>query len=136
MGDIVDLRGQPIPLGDDISPELITDLARFAEGLLDEKTLRRRYQFDESTWEAFGSNDKLIETIETEKTRRIRSGAAKREKAQQLITKAPSILDSIMTDPAASPRHRVDAIKTLDTFAADGPEQTAPTDRLIITINW
>ena len=90
---------------------------------------------DESTWAAFGNNDKLIEIIETEKTKRICSGATKREKAQQLVVKAPGILDSIMTDPAASPRHRVDAIKTLDTFAANGPEAAPAADKFIIQIN-
>ena len=62
-------------------------------------------------------------------------GNSKREKAQALIVKAPDILDGIMNDPAASPRHRVDAIRTLDNFAANAPGQVAQADRFSIVIN-
>jgi hypothetical protein len=48
---------------------------------------------------------------------------------------APEILDGIMNDPGASPRHRVDAIKTRDSFAANGPEGVPAADRFIIQIN-
>ena len=40
-----------------------------------------------------------------------------------------------MLDVSASPRHRVDAIKTLDTFAANGPKAAPAADRFQITIN-
>jgi hypothetical protein len=41
-----------------------------------------------------------------------------------------------MLDANASPRHRVDAIKTLDQFAANGPEAgAADSTRFIIQIN-
>src|SRR6476646_511677 len=123
MSDVVNFR---VPLDSDLGRELIGDCVRFTEGLLDERAIRKKYRFDDSAWEALGSNDALVEAIEAAKIRRVRDGSSKREKAQMLITKAPGILDSIMTDPAASPRHRVDAIKTLDTFAANGPENTAP----------
>ena len=50
--------------------------------------------------------------------------------------KGPDILDSIATDSAASPRHRVDAIKVLDGMASTGGEAAAgQSDRFIITIN-
>ena len=78
----------------------------------------------------------MIEAVELEKTRRVRTGQQKRERAQLLITKAPDILDSIANDVSASPRHRVDAIKVLDDFSATGPENTAPAaDRFVIQIN-
>jgi hypothetical protein len=127
----------PVLLDSDLGRELIVDCVRFAEGLLDERAIRKKYRFDDSAWEALGSNDELVEKIEAEKLRRIRDGSAKREKSQQLITKAPSILDSIMSDSSASPRHRVDAIRTLDGFAANGPAGTpaADRDRFQITIN-
>jgi hypothetical protein len=99
----------------------VADCARFSEGVLTEAAVKKRHHFDDATWEALGDNEALIEAIEAEKLRRIRSGAAKREKAQQLVVKAPDILSNIMSDPAQSARHRVDAIKTLDAFAANGP---------------
>jgi hypothetical protein len=132
MSDVVNFQ---VPLDSDLGRELVADCVRFAEGLLDERAIRKKYRFDDSAWEALGSNDELVEKIEAEKLRRIRDGSAKREKSQLLITKAPGILDGIMSDPSASPRHRVDAIRTLDGFAANGP-QTAPAgDRFVITIN-
>jgi hypothetical protein len=52
-----------------------------------------------------------------------------------LITKAPRYLGHHMSDPTASPRHRVDAIRTLDSFTG-GPGNAAPAgDRFLIQIN-
>ena len=90
----------------------------------------------ESAWEALALDDELVRAIEAGSVRRIRDGSSKREKAQALIVKGPDILDSIASDVSASPRHRVDAIKALDTFAANDPGQNAPAgDRFIIQIN-
>jgi hypothetical protein len=119
MGDVVNL---PIALDSDMGRALIADLARYSEGICSEQEVRKRHHFDESTWNDLGDNEALIEAVEAEKLRRIRSGAAKREKAQQLVVKAADILSGIMLDPAQSARHRVDAIKTLDAFADSGPK--------------
>jgi hypothetical protein len=45
------------------------------------------------------------------------------------------VLGDIMLDASASPKHRIDASKTLDAFAANGPEAAPAADRFIITIN-
>jgi hypothetical protein len=132
MGDVVGLQdGQLIN-----NQEFVCDLARFSENLLTEKFIRRKYgKLDDATWERLGGDDALVEKIEEEKVRRMRDGSSKREKSQQLIMKGPAILDSIASDVSASPRHRVDAIKTLDSFTTN-PQQGAPaSDRFIITIN-
>jgi hypothetical protein len=133
MGDIVDLHGQPAHLED--NQEFVVDCARYAEGVLDEKVIRKKYRLADDTWERLGDDDKLVEAIEAEKLRRIRDGSTKRERAQMLVTKAPGILDSIMCDAGASPRHRVDAIKTLDGFAGNGAEAAPASDRFQIIIN-
>src|SRR6516162_7527604 len=133
MSDVVDLHGQPLPLED--NHEFISDFARYSEGILDEKFLRRKYRFDNATWEQLGNNDALVERIENEKLRRVRDGSSKRERAQKLVAQAPGVLGDIMLDGNASPKHRIDASKTLDAFAANGPEATAAADRFIITIN-
>jgi hypothetical protein len=132
MSDVVNFQ---ISLDTDLGRELIVDCVRFAEGILDERQVRKKYRFDDNAWEALGGNDELVEKIEAEKLRRIRDGSAKREKSQLLITKAPGILDGIMSDASASPRHRVDAIRTLDGFAANGPAGAPAADRFQITIN-
>jgi hypothetical protein len=115
--------------------EFIADCCRFAEGITSEAAVRKKYHFSEEAWERLGVDDKLIEAVEAEKVRRIRSGEAKREKAQQHIVKGPDILNDIMSDAKASPKHKVDAIKTLDALAANGPQAAAEQDRVIVTIN-
>jgi hypothetical protein len=138
MADIVDLRSrQPTSHEDEFNSELVQDLARYSEGLATEKDIRRRYRFDDAVWEGLGSNDSLLAAIEDEKTRRIRSGALKRERAQVLVTQAPDVLGEILLDKNASPKHRLDSAKALDGFAVGGPEGAgAPAaDRFQITIN-
>jgi hypothetical protein len=115
--------------------DFVVDFCRFSEGILDEKFLRKKYRFDNDTWERLGESDELVSAIETEKVRRIRDGSAKREKSQLHVVHGPDVLNGIMLDANASPRHRVDAIKTLDQFAANGPEAAAAESRFVITIN-
>jgi hypothetical protein len=115
--------------------EFVTDMTRYAEGLegYSEKEVRKKYHFDEATWEALGTDDALVERIEKTRLTRVRDGSFKREKAQQLIVKGPEILDGIMTDPKANAKHKVDAIKTLDSLAANGSQATEQ-DRVIVNI--
>src|SRR5262245_35342312 len=130
MGDVVKF---PTALIED--HEFISDMARYAEGLLSEKDVKKRHRFDDTTWERLGEDDKLIEAIEAEKLRRVRSGLAKRELAQKHVVKAPDVLNTIMLDSAASPKHRIDSAKVLDQFAANGPDAAPAADRFIIQIN-
>jgi hypothetical protein len=132
MGEIINF---PIALDSDLGRELTADLCRFSEGILDEKFLRKKYRLAESAWQALGENDELVELVELEKLRRVRDGSAKREKAQQLVVKAPGVLGDIMNDPSANPRHRIDSAKALDDFAANGPEAAAAGARFVIQIN-
>jgi hypothetical protein len=136
MGDVVDLQGPQISLDSDRGRELVTDLARFSEELISEAAVRKKYRFSENDWEKLGGDDALFEAVEAEKTRRVRDGSAKREKAQQLVVQAPGVLGGIMNDPNANPRHRIDSAKALDDFAANGPGATVPAEaRFIIQIN-
>ena len=51
------------------------------------------------------------------------------------MVKAPDVLFGILLDSGASPKHRIDACKVLDSFTG-GPESSAPgRDKFIITIN-
>jgi len=115
--------------------EFITDLARYAEGVLSEATVKKKYHFDDASWESLGEDEALIEAIEAEKVRRVRNGSAKREKAQQHIVKAPDILSAIMCDDGANARHRVDSIKALDALADPGPKAAPTLDRFVIKID-
>src|SRR6516164_6879015 len=112
--------------------ELIADLARFSENLVSEAAIRRKYKdlLDNKAWTTLGQDDLLIEMIEAEKVRRIRNGSAKREKAQQHIVRGPDVLAAIMDDPRANHRHKVDAIKTLDALADNGPKAAAGEEKV------
>jgi hypothetical protein len=115
--------------------EFIANCARYAEGLLSEKEVKKKHHFDDDTWARLGEDETLIAAIEAEKLRRIRNGSTKRERAQQLVAQAPGVLGDIMLDANASPKHRIDASKTLDAFAANGPEAVPASERFVITIN-
>ena len=96
--------------------ELIADLARYAENLVSEAAIRRKYRdlLNNEAWTTLGQDDLLVEMIEAEKVRRIRNGAAKREKAQNFVTAAPDVLNGIMSNPKESARHRIDASKVFE----------------------
>src|SRR5262245_6998316 len=81
--------------------ELIQDLCRYAENLTSESAVRKRWRLSEEMWEALGADDALVRAVEDEKTRRIRSGATKRERAQLHVVRGPDVLASIMDDPKA-----------------------------------
>src|SRR5262249_47713534 len=117
--------------------EFVLAMVRFSEGLegYSEKEVRKRYHFDEATWEALGNDDALIERIEEVKIARLRSGATKRELAQAAIIRGPNVLATIMDDPKANARHRVDSIKALNAIADPGPEAAAEQERIFIKID-
>jgi hypothetical protein len=118
--------------------ELLGDLARFSEGLYTEQFVRRKYRdlLDDDDWTYLATDDLLVEMVEAEKIRRQRNGRAKTERAQQHIVRGPDVLATIMDDPQANARHRVDSIKALDALAG-GESQAAPAaeERFRIVIN-
>jgi hypothetical protein len=116
--------------------EFVSDLCRFQESVLTEQQVRKKWHFlDDAAWERMGSDDRLVEAIELERVRRIRSGQAKREAAQRHVVRAPDILAGIMDDASANERHRIDACKALDDFADNGPQATPPPEMFNIVIN-
>src|SRR6516165_8771803 len=115
--------------------ELISDLARYAEGICSEQAVRKRWRFDDAVLESIGADDLLVEMVEAEKVRRIRNGAAKREKAQQHLVKGPDILNTIMNDTRANPRHKIDAVKALNDLSDFSPQVARDVDRVVIHID-
>jgi hypothetical protein len=74
--------------------------------------------------------------VEEARVLRIRSGAYKRERAQQLITKGPDVLDKILSDERSNARHKIDAVKALDDLSGFAPERSAvDSERVIIHID-
>lgn len=131
MNDVVDLKLTQLT----DNQEFIVDCCRFAEGLLTEAAVRKKYgKLDETSWTRLAESDELVSAIEAEKLRRVRDGSSKREKAQQLVVKAPDVLSGILLDNTASPKHRIDSAKVLNDFAANGPAGVPAADRFQITI--
>jgi len=117
------------------SVDFVTDMCRYAEGVLTEKQIRKKWrELTDTDWERAGSNDALVRAIEETKLQRVRNGAAKSERAQQYIVRGPDILATIMDDPQANARHRVDSIKALNAIADPGPEN-AVAQRFFIRID-
>ena len=117
--------------------ELVEDLARYADGILTEKQVRQRWHLaNDEVWTSLGTDESFVERVELEKTRRIRSGATKRELAQLRVVRAPEVLDQILSNERASPRHRIDAAKALDDLAGFAPQRPGvEQDRVVIKID-
>src|SRR5215470_2178712 len=116
--------------------EFLTDCARYSEGLYTRAQVKKRWRnIDDATWDLLGDDNELVDAIELERTRRIRSGEAKREKAQQHVVAAPDILNGIMSDPKQSAKHRIDSAKALHQFAGNSPDAAEEKDRIIIKID-
>jgi hypothetical protein len=116
--------------------ELVEDLARFADGILSEKEVRKRHRLDEKAWLAMAEDELLCERIDDRKIRRVRDGSTKRELAQLHIVRGPQVLANIMDDPSAHWRGKVDAIKTLDHLATPpGQAGAADASRFAISID-
>ena len=130
MGEVM-----PFPKNLIDNHELIADLCRFAEGIFSEQEVKKRHRLPDAIWQQMADDDLLVEKIETEKVRRMRDGSTKRELAQKHIVRAPGVLSNIMDNPDANERHRVDAIKTLDALAANGPQAAPAADRFVIHID-
>jgi hypothetical protein len=115
--------------------ELIVDLCRFSESVLTKQQVRRKWKLEDEVWEALGTDEVYVAQVELERVRRIRSGAAKRELAQLHLVKAPAVLDSILSDPKANARHRIDSAKALNDLADFTPQVARDVDRVRITID-
>ena len=133
MGEVVNLQGQPVNLAE--NHEFVSDCCRFREEIMDEAAVKKKWKFDDATWQQLGSDEELIAAVEAEQVRRVRTGQRKRERAQVLVTRAPDVVAKIMLDDSANARHRIDAAASLDKFAANGPEAAPAADRFIIRID-
>ena len=135
MGEVVNLQGASgVNLAEDMA--FVSDMCRYAENILTEKQVKKKWRFDAATWDRLGDDDNLVEKIEAESVRRIRDGSSKRERAQLLVVKAPDVVSKIMLDDSANPRHRIDAAASLDKLAANPAENSAAAAGFFqITIN-
>ena len=116
--------------------EFCLSMAKYSEGLqgYSEQDVRRRWKFTDAEWTALGADDRLVERIQEFKLARVKTGAARRELAQNHIVRGPQILNDIATNPRSNDRHKIDAIRALDGLADPGP-QRATADEVHVVIN-
>src|SRR5262245_30454010 len=115
--------------------EFLADCSRYLEGIYTRAQVKRRWRnIDDATWDLLGDDNELVDAIELERTRRIRSGQAKNEKAQLLVIHGPQILSDIATSPKASDKHRIDAVRALDSLTGN-PAEAEQQDRIVIRID-
>jgi hypothetical protein len=127
------INPSPASLMEDIS--FIQDMARFGEGSMSERRIRKKWGFTDATWDQLGENEDLIEAIELEKERRVRGGQAARDLAAQAFVGAPRVLDTILRDDTAPPRVRIESAKELRQIAVPPQEAAAAAaERFTITI--
>jgi hypothetical protein len=112
----------------------VSDMARFSTGDLSERVIRKRYHLPEEAWTKLGEDEDLVSKIEAEVLRRTRSGETKRERAQQYVTEVPRVMNDILMNSGASPRHRIDAGKRLNDLAANPSQNSPDNSRFCITI--
>src|SRR5262249_43263262 len=114
--------------------EFLADCARYLEGVYTRAQVKKRWRnIDDATWDLLGDDNELVDSIELERTRRIRSGEAKKEKAQLAVIKAPGVLEEILLNSLKLAKHRIDSAKALDHFAGNTPEAKQQ-ERVIVTI--
>lgn len=130
------LRGVTVALDTDVGQAFIVDCARNIEGLLSDVEIKTKYELSDEDWERLASNAPLLRAVRAHREHRIFNGEAPREAAQQHFTKAPAILNDILTDEQVSPRHRIEAARELRQVAGGGPERApTPGEKFTIVID-
>src|SRR5262249_31129480 len=113
MSDNITLRGVAVEIGSAAGFEFVIDATRAAEGLLDDRELAEKYELTPEDLQNLANNKALGRAIRNERERRVRNGVAAREAACGYFVKVPKVLDSIVSDQAASPRHRIEAAREI-----------------------
>jgi hypothetical protein len=135
-GGTVVLRRVTVALDTDVGQAFIADCARNIEGLISDLEIKTKYELSDADWEQLASNSPLLHAVRDERERRVLSGEAPREAAQRHFTKAPAILNDILTDEQVSPRHRIEAARELRQVAGSGPERgPTPGEKFTIVID-
>ena len=132
------LNGKSVALDSDVGRKLVVDATRAAEGLIDDKVIQEIYEITPSDWLKIADDVKLGRAIREEGRRRVRNGLAAREAAQGVYVKTPAVLDAILSNEKASPRHRIEACREVRAVAIGGSDTETPAtaaERFVITFH-
>ena len=135
MGDTVTLRSIPIEIASDVGHAFVVDAVRAAEGLLTDQELTEKYELSPADWQTITKNTALGHAVRAERERRVKDGTAVREMSAKHLVKGPGILDSIMVNPQANNRHRIEAFRDLRQAAGGGTDKLPESARFIISID-
>src|SRR5262249_15875740 len=121
-----------------VGAQFIIDVCRHIENWFDASALRSKYGLtNDADYDALAENEKLQLAIGAAKERRIRDGTAAQEKAAHYFTQAPDVLNSILRDPAASPRHKIESARELRQVAIPASEIAGKNkEKFVININF
>jgi hypothetical protein len=134
-GSVV-LRGITVALDAEVGQAFIADCCRHTEGLLCDDDMKAKWALSEEYWTGLANNVPLLQAVRAERNRRIATGDAAREAAQQHFAKAPGVLGRILSSELVSPGHRIEAAKELRQVADNGPNAVPGTqEKFIIRIN-
>ena len=135
-GGSVVLRGVTIALDSEVGKTFIIDCCRNLEGLLGDGEIKSKYELRDEDWKRLADNGLLLRAVRAERERRIHNGEAARDAAQRHFARAPSILNSILTDEQIAPRHRIEAARELRQVATGGGDApTGPRETFKIVID-
>jgi hypothetical protein len=97
--------------------DFVADCVRAGEGLISDRELRDKYEIAPDAWKVITKNKSLIQAIRAESERRVRTGLAAQEAAAKHFSRAPKVLNDIMSDKATHPKFRIEASKELRSTA-------------------
>jgi hypothetical protein len=132
------LQGKAIELTSAVGIELIRDCTRAGEQVISDADLCEKWDLTHADLESLSKNKSFAKAVRAESQRRINLGICVREKAARHLVKVPDVLDSIVSDVAASPRHRIESARELRATAsnvAENEHATASNEKFVITIN-
>jgi hypothetical protein len=137
MGDIINLRNTPVPVGGDVWHAFVVDCTRAGEGLISDRELAEKYELSPADWQSIIKDVGLAHAIRAERERRVHNGGAAKESAAKHFVKMPTILAGIAENASSNPRHIIEAAKEIRQVAAGGDNAGRPTesDRFIIRID-
>jgi hypothetical protein len=136
VSDTITLNGIEVELASDAGRAFITDATRAGEGVIDDATLMEKYDLTPEEVQKLANNKAVGRAIRIEREHRLRSGIATRELAAKNYFKAPTVLDEILMDANANPRHRIEAAKEIRQVAApESPNNPIENTRFVICIN-
>jgi hypothetical protein len=135
-GSVV-LHGKPVELDSDVGRRFVVDAVRAAEGLITDDDLQEKYEISRKNLKKIAKNPELIKAIREVREQRLRTGTAARESAARHFVKAPNVMDAIMSDQNANPRHRIEAAREIRAqFGGDdGSAVPGAEERFSIVIN-